>query len=217
MPILRCTYLRAFTERLSHYDKFMLTLKQYLDFHSQVLRPLAKNATWPKGYGEVLPESFYELMLKQRKNVNDIFLDLGSGFGRVVLQASAQFEFTQSIGIEIDNTMNDLALSGKEALLKSHPELSLNHERLEFICDDFLTTNYISKANIIWINATAFPPNLFEALQYKLANEATAHTIITTRPFIDIQRFKSYQLHKISTIECSWDSTLAYVYRNLEA
>lgn len=72
------------------------------------------------GYGEITPLGMRTLGTTLSLAAEDVFADLGSGTGRLVLQAACEFGVCRSIGVEIVGSRHRLAL----AALGRAPELA---------------------------------------------------------------------------------------------
>lgn len=63
-------------------------------------------------YGEITPKGFSQLGLRMQLNGNDNFVDLGSGTGKVVLQAMSEFRVLSAVGVELARSRHEVAVSG---------------------------------------------------------------------------------------------------------
>ncbi|CAD7965684.1 unnamed protein product [Amoebophrya sp. A120] len=79
----------------------------------QALRKVGGEPT----YGEIVPSSLTQVLLRMNATEADVFYDLGSGIGKTVLQAALTTRVKQAIGIEFENTRNLNALTAKQKLL----------------------------------------------------------------------------------------------------
>jgi len=68
------------------------------------------------GYGEITPKGFRQLATRLAIGPSDHFADLGSGVGKAVVQAVAEFDVLSSYGIEISTTRHGLAVSALDGL-----------------------------------------------------------------------------------------------------
>ena len=65
-------------------------------------------------YGEITTKGFRELAKRIELYSGDCFLDMGSGVGRVVVQAALEFGCRSSLGVELSMTRHERA---QQALL----------------------------------------------------------------------------------------------------
>eukprot|EP00966_Prymnesium_polylepis_P131372 3038771-Prymnesium_polylepis.2 len=63
-------------------------------------------------YGEITPKGFSELGLRLGLDSSDSFADLGSGTGKVVLQAVSDFGCRSGVGVELARSRHEVALAG---------------------------------------------------------------------------------------------------------
>jgi SAM-dependent methyltransferase len=61
------------------------------------------------GYGEMLPQGMRALIAATRLRSNDTFVDVGSGSGKLVLQAAADAGVARSVGLELSPTRHAMA------------------------------------------------------------------------------------------------------------
>jgi len=97
-------------------------------------------------------EVVYEFFKKIKPNPTDVFIDIGSGDGRVVLIASL---FCHAIGVEFD----------KNLVQNSKEHANNLGKEVEFLCEDYEEFDY-SQANIIYSYADHFfTPSFIERLK----------------------------------------------------
>lgn len=103
------------------------------------------------GRGRYEPSSWLDLrrVLRMREvNPDDVFVDLGSGKGRVLLQA-ARYPFKRVVGVELSRELNDVAAANLKAV---RPRLRCNDVELltadvaEYELPDDVTVAYIYNA-----------------------------------------------------------------------
>lgn len=147
-------------------------------------------------YGEVEPTSFISILDSVKPQVNEVFYDLGCGTGKAVYVAALCFEFSKICGIEllpglytvasnqIDHLRRIVAVHGA----KTSREYQEKIARIEFINDDILNCD-ISDADIIFINATCFYPQTWEAILQKFNELKVGARVITTTKKINDEHF----------------------------
>lgn len=180
----------------------------------------------PNTYGEITPKFIQQIIEEVGITSNDIFYDIGSGIGNVVLQVAVQTG-CKAIGIEIRPELTKIANNMKSKL----PEISskvikkkIKTNKISFETGDALTEDYNYKdATIIFLNNWCFGGELEQTLFRKFEKELKEGTKIIClkdafprfRPdslrFIDspCQKFK-YPWKKFQSCEdaISWDSRL---------
>ena len=60
-------------------------------------------------YGELTPIGFRKLAASINLGASDSFVDLGSGLGRLCIQAAKEFDVSQSFGVEYAQSRHELA------------------------------------------------------------------------------------------------------------
>src|SRR3989344_5600573 len=102
-------------------------------------------------YGEVLFDSFYEILKLTSPNKNEVFYDLGSGTGRPSMVARLCFNFSKIIGVE---KLEALYLTARDVLnrfTKSYSQYSRTDLTIDFVLDDFKKVDF-TDADIIFMN-----------------------------------------------------------------
>ena len=117
-----------------------------------------------------------------RLKKGQLFLELGSGDGRVVISAVEKYQ-VQGIGIEL----NPLWFWYSVFLAKIKRIQKLNFKRQNFFNTDF------SPADVLFIFIL---PNIFAKLSKKIKKECKKGTIIICHGF-EMKEFKEYQINKI--------------------
>lgn len=134
-------------------------------------------------YGESHLPSLYGLFNEISPKPGEIFYDLGSGSGRLVLYAALSFPFAKCIGIELLDDLINIAQTKLELCKKELPNLpdfdASKLGEIEFIHADFRKID-ISNANIIYIASTCFDDEFMLDLALHLENQLLAGTRIIT-------------------------------------
>ncbi|CAL7960761.1 Histone H3-K79 methyltransferase [Gammaproteobacteria bacterium] len=131
-------------------------------------------------YGESHLPSLYELFNEINPRSGEIFYDLGSGSGRLVLYAALSFPFAKCIGIELLDDLINVAQIKLELCKKELPDLSgFDANKLgeiDFIQADFIRVD-LSTANVVYIASTCFN----DEFMYNLALHLEKQLVIGTR------------------------------------
>lgn len=83
---------------------------------------------------------------RQETTDSDVFIDLGSGMGRMVLEA-ARYPFRRVIGVELAKQLNDIARSNLD-----NTRLRLRCEQIELVQSDVLDYEIPSDVTIVFMN-----------------------------------------------------------------
>lgn len=158
--------------------------------------------------GEILVPSVDKLLSSVSVSDDDIFIDLGSGSGKVVLQVFLQARVKKAIGIEIQPHLHQIALTLSKQIQSDLPNFFLKGRELTFLYGDFLKLP-IMGATIVFMNSICFDQTILSLLGEVMDNTSSVHTLLSLRPIGVLQRLR---FKKTIKIECSWDSALCYVY-----
>jgi len=118
-------------------------------------------------YGEILFDSFYEILKKVQPKEGEFFYDLGSGTGKAVFAAHLLFPFSKTTGIEI---LPELCQISKNILEKYEKQLrpkileKNNQQKIDFILSDFFQFNFLD-ADVLFVNSTCFYQELISRLE----------------------------------------------------
>jgi cyclopropane fatty-acyl-phospholipid synthase-like methyltransferase len=135
----------------SEFDKIVDYFEKLDDEHKQINKKLVYSTE--KGiFGTSDLEVVYEFFKKIKPSPTDVFVDIGSGDGRVVLVANL---FCRGVGVEFD----------KELVKNSKAHAKKLGLEVEFLCEDYEEFDY-SQANIIYSYADHFfTPAFIERLK----------------------------------------------------
>ena len=111
-------------------------------------------------YGEMTPLGFRSMAERVGLCKGDVFVDLGSGLGRVVLQAAREFAVRRSIGVEYALSRHTLAEEAREA--------SASTQSVEFIHGDCADADVwraaLHDATVMYVSNLLFGEELQERL-----------------------------------------------------
>ena len=158
--------------------------------------------------GYVRDDSMCELIARMHLHPDDVFIDIGSGSGRVVLHAFLQSPVKKAIGIEIASPLHLLAQKKKQRLLTELPLFFEEGRNLQFIEGDFLTTAF-QDATVAFISAVCFSQTTLIKLAAKLNQAPTLRAIFSLKPLTHLH---SLPFKRVLRIHCSWGSALCYWY-----
>lgn len=157
-------------------------------------------------YGEIDFVAFTALLALTKPNAHSVFYDLGSGVGKAVVTCAMVFEVHKSIGIELFAPLHQAAISVKNALA-ALPEYHEKAHNIHLIHANFLTID-LHEATHLFINATAFFGETWQALNKQLETQAQQATIITTSKPLCSKKFK---ILKKTTVLMSWGAVTAFI------
>lgn len=128
-------------------------------------------------YGEITFASLDKLLSYLDINERDVFFDLGSGVGKVVLQVAMTAPVKKAFGIELSATRYK---DSKLVLDRAAKEKWVLRRKCEFRKENILETD-LSKASIIYTCSTAFPMTFMKRLAKKLSEVKKPLRIVTTQ------------------------------------
>ena len=173
------------------------------------------------GYGEVLPESLWSMMmfvLRHQCLINkvpgNVIVDLGSGNGKVLIAASLVCEFDELLGYEIVPKLHQEALDN---LLKW--SFDFKNNKFVFKCDDF-TKHSIKHASVVVVHATLFVVHatLFDSKlmasvkQMCLECASGTYFLMISKP---LQSTEIETLAVLDNLEMDWGFGKGYIQRKI--
>ena len=138
-------------------------------------------------YGELLPPFCDEIFRHVGLNHDQIFIDLGSGVGNVVLQAAIQIG-CESWGIEMMKNPCDLADLQLSQLEGKAKQWGIACGNVHLLRGDFTTnseiTTVLRKADVVLVNNQAFTPELNDKLIAMFLDLKEGAKVVSLRPFV---------------------------------
>lgn len=155
-------------------------------------------------YGELLEESITKLFSEIQVKKNDVFYDLGSGTGHVVLQVALEHGI-RSTGIEyVTNRCNE-AQASLDKLVDSKHRIA---KKITFICGDFLKQDLMD-ATIIYMANTCFTDDLMTKLLKLFKKCPKLRYVLALKEIVD----PFLTLEKTMILATSWSAeTTTYIY-----
>ncbi|MDR3478675.1 MAG: hypothetical protein P4M14_11665 [Gammaproteobacteria bacterium] len=169
---------------------------------------LIKQASISETYGEILFPSIDKLLSMVMLTDQDVFVDYGSGIGKITAQVFLKTAVKEAIGIELLPALHEQAEAAGKRLLQELPGFYENGRKLTFILGDFLKTP-LPNATVAVVCAPCFPQVILNALGQILNDTESIHTIFTLRPISTIKRLA---FKRAVRVEGSWDTSLCYIY-----
>lgn len=198
-------------KQFSFCNDHHLLCQQYLSFlyQTKVCNDIKrKKGNIAETYGEILYPSVIKLMSSIKLSVDDVFFDLGSGLGKVVIQLFLTTSIRESYGIEIRPDLHQQALTILRQIQKDLPDCFPYSRKLTFLCGNFLEIP-LSSATLLLIASPCFSPTILHRLSGIINDLSSVHSVFSLRPLPALKRLP---FKKAIAIECSWDSALCYLY-----
>ena len=159
-------------------------------------------------YGEILYPSINKLIASITLTKQDVFVDLGSGKGQVVIQLFLNSLVKEAYGLELLPKLHDRALAAAQRFESELPDFFHGSRIINFLCGSFLDIPFTT-ATVAFINSTCFTQSLVDELGQLIENTPRIHTVLSLHP---IRSLKRIAFKKAIRVECSWDSALCYIY-----
>lgn len=190
----------GFYRKVSHRDPNLSKL--------DILRSSRSSAT----YGELTQTGARNLIRHLDPKPQDVFLDIGSGVGKLVLQAAMSVGMRQCVGIERVRARHEYAVA---ALEYARQNTCLKTDNVVFEFGNALDCD-LSRATKVFMCSTCFSPSFLTRVARKLAKCVAPVTVVTLREF----ELEHRGLEKAGTfyLSTTWTrSTIAHVYRSSPA
>jgi len=148
-------------------------------------------------YGEMLPAATNHLLRYLQLGPKDVFYDLGSGVGKVILQTAMTVPVASCVGIELMRSRHRIAqrLIGRarsEGLLQAADCRARN--------SDFMRAR-LGDATVVYSCSTAFPTDLMMGLAARLARLPIGLRLVSTQELEDNDWFS---LEDVLHLDMSW-------------
>jgi len=197
--------------RMSYHDDVLF--QHYLDMiycdinkvHQDVVR---HDRSVSESNGEIFYADINKLLSKVTFAEHDVFVDLGAGLGKMVLQVYLQTAVKEVYGIEILSDLHAKAILAAKRVQQDMRDFNAG-KKLTFLCGDFFEIDF-QMATILFINAICFGQDIMIKLGQIINTIPRIHTVITLRPMNNLKRLF---LKNTLYLEGSWDSALCYIYQ----
>ncbi|EMD41366.1 hypothetical protein CERSUDRAFT_146284 [Gelatoporia subvermispora B] len=168
----------------------VVSLSRYEAFSSEV-------------YGELMPSFVSEIVKATGLREDALFVDLGSGVGNVVLQASLQTG-CKGFGVEIMPAPAKCARSQREQLQIRCRMWGVVMGDVDLEEGDMLKSprvdELIPKADVLLVNNKVFLESLNEAIRPKFLDLKEGAIVVSLKPFVSSSRLTERNLDDISAI-----------------
>lgn len=159
-------------------------------------------------YGEILFPSVNKLMRSLSLTELDVLFDLGSGIGKAAIQIFLTTNLRMVHGIEIRPALHTIATRALHTIRNEMPTWFKSSRMLSFTQADFLQFP-LTTATILLLGSPCFDLFYLNEIAKIIDHSATIRYVLSLKPLPKISRL---QFNKAIRIECSWDSTLCYLY-----
>ena len=137
-------------------------------------------------YGEITPLGMTTLGKRMGLGADDVFADLGSGLGRAVVQAVAEFNVKRSVGVELAGSRH------RRAMMQLYDLDDGIASRVRFVLGDCADSELwgrggcLEDVTALYISSLLFAPPLMQRLADRLATApACLRMVASLKPFPD--------------------------------
>lgn len=160
--------------------------------------------------GEILYGSINKFISALPLSDQDVFFDLGSGTGRITTQIFLKTPVKEACGIEFVPELHEKSLQIAQRVQRELPEFYADKRKLSFIEGNFLETSF-APATVVLINSVCFSQQTLRQVGELIEKNINIHSLLSLRPIPKLQRLRFI---KTLDAECTWDSTLCYLYQS---
>ncbi|KAF4532063.1 hypothetical protein B566_EDAN016135 [Ephemera danica] len=158
----------------------------------------------PEVYGETSYDLVCQMIDQIEITEDDVFVDLGSGVGQVVLQMAAATPCKICVGVEKAEVPSSYAESMTNYFRRWMRWYGKKYGEYRLIKGDFLNEEnrqHIVSASIVFVNNFAFGPNVDHALKERFADLKDGTRIVSSKSFCPLNfRITDRNLTDIGTI-----------------
>lgn len=163
-------------------------------------------------YGELPFITWNGILKKVQPKENGVFLDIGSGTGRIVIASRLLYNFKKVIGVELLKGLHNQACE-----IKEHFDATISHQIEDYTknCNiEFLNKNVfdidLSEADFVFMNHPFKDRELFKMIEEKLAKELKPQSkIVTIIRSLEDKKFKSLGS---AQYDFSWGKSTAFFH-----
>ena len=158
-------------------------------------------------YGELMPAATDHLVDYLELHADDVFYDLGSGVGKVVLQVAMSAAIARCVGIEMMDRRHRIA---QRMLEQVRAKGLLRARECRLRCSDFMRAR-IGDATVIYTCSTAFSTEFMNSLAARLARLPAGLRWVSTQ---DVDDNPWFRLEDVLRLDMSWRRrSKVHVYR----
>ena len=163
-------------------------------------------------YGEILPETFANMLEVVKPQPNEVFYDLGAGTGKAVFTAALLNDWGKACGVELLPALHQTSqnlltkFNAMPEIKKQFPDKKFS---IQFLQEDFLKTD-LSDADVIFMHATTFGPMIWDPLLAKLNKLKSGMRAIVNTKRLDVNYF---ELINEQTWLMGWGESTVFSYR----
>lgn len=160
-------------------------------------------------YGEITYESAQKIIEELSLSPHDVFYDLGSGIGKMVMQVYLESPVKKSGGIELSQTRCQRAQEAREKLKKDFPA-DYKEERILSFENSNINNADMHDATVVYMCSLCFSDDLMKQITDKLSTLKHLKRVISLR---QLPEGKNFFLYKTLQLPMTWSTnTSVYIY-----
>lgn len=174
-------------------------------------------------YGELTPKGIRaaaDYMMERLKAFygkkmpkNLVFMDVGSGAGKVPLGVCVESGFNKCIGVEYDNSRHEVAVNAHKKIVSKWVSLVPKGNEVVFINDDALKVD-MRDVNAIYISSCCFTEPFMKKLLKKFEKELPDGAVIITTKDLPTLAKSPIKLIRKFTLSQTWqEESETYAYQ----
>lgn len=155
-------------------------------------------------YGEITPDGFREIF-GGRLQPSDRFVDLGSGNGKLVVQAAEEFDVAAATGIELSHTRHEIATAARAELAARNAALA---PRCTFLCEDCAgeaAASVLEGTTVVWVANLCFSNALKRRLASRLEQARSIRLVAATTAFDPPLR--GFEVEGYALVQATWTTS----------
>lgn len=163
-------------------------------------------------YGEMPFDTWKAIVETAKPKENAVFVDLGSGVGRAIIQSHLLFDFKKSIGVELLDGLHNKAVEIFDNFKKTiEPQVaeSLKNKEVLFLKDNILKVD-LSEADFVYMCHPFKNEQEFLQLEQRFLSQLKKGTKIVT--IIRQLRNEAFKKHGSTMFDFSWGKSTAYFH-----
>jgi SAM-dependent methyltransferase len=176
----------------------------------EIPRPDEKRVWASKGsptYGEIMPTATLRLLEYLELDGGDVFYDLGSGVGKVVMMAALATGVGRAVGIELSRSR---VAKARRVLERAEQRALVPCGRVELRNEDILATS-LEDATVIYTCATAFRLEFMLKVMTKVTRLGRPLRFVSTQV---LEPRRAFRHEDTLRLDMSWRRrSKVYVYR----
>jgi hypothetical protein len=163
-------------------------------------------------YGEITHQGAEDLFKYLQLREDDVFYDLGSGVGKLIVQSYLVTPAKKVVGIELSSLR---AIQAKKAF-KKMLEMDLIHPKknIDFIEGDFLKQS-LNDATVIYICDVSFSDKLMKKISAKISKLNPGIRVISYKNLNTFFKGNKFRLEDTKSYQTSWNKagSSVHIYR----